>query len=135
MTDLVLNISRFGYRSILRPSSAIYRNFTKPASKNEILIIGIALIIIQILDGVFTAIGVARFGSSVEANVFIRTLIEQWGSFSALLLVKTLAVGVVITLCSLSSRVPWVVPALKGVIILYLCAAIIPWSAILIMHA
>ena len=135
MTELVLNLSKSGFRSISTRTSAAFQRFSYPASKTEIYIVGIILITLQILDGLLTGIGVSKFGAYAEANILIRTLILQWGPIAALVIVKSLAIAIVLILCHLASKINWVTSALKGVIALYLCAAIIPWTAILILRA
>lgn len=135
MTELVLNISKSSFRSLSERSSGVFKRFSTPASKKEILIIGAILIVLQILDGFFTVIGVAKYGPTAEANVLIRYLIHQFGNVTALISIKIVAIGIVVTLCHLAPKVHWVPSALKGVIALYLFAAIIPWTAILLLNA
>lgn len=134
MTELVLNISKFGYRSLSTTTSQAIRKINAPAKLQDIICLGIILTLIQILDGMMTAEGVARYGTGIEANLFIRNLMEQWGYVNALIAVKTAGVLIVALLCYLALSVNWVTTALRGVIVLYVLAAIIPWTAILFFN-
>ena len=101
------------------------------ALAKEIAILGIILVGMQIADGILTAIGVSYFGTSIEGNVVLRTLMNSYGVVATLIGVKVIAIGIVMTLCHLAFTVTWLRSALKLVISLYLFAAIIPWSYIL----
>ena len=103
-------------------------------ANRQILALGFALIVLQILDGVFTAIGVAHFGAGIEGNILIRHLIGVIGYIPALVVVKSIGIAVVIALCMVGQSVRWLGLAMKSVIAIYLFAAIIPWSFILIKH-
>lgn len=100
--------------------------------ERHILTLGAILIVLQILDGVFTALGVSHFGINAEGNLFIRSLMEIWGPTTALLAVKGVAISVVCALCALAHKVLWIAAAMRGVIAVYMIAAIIPWSGILL---
>lgn len=102
------------------------------AASSDTLLFASILIGIQILDGILTGFGVKHFGHGIEANVLIRTLMDYIGYVNALVVVKSLAIGIVIALYHLAAYVSWINRAIKMVIILYLCAAIIPWMAILL---
>lgn len=100
----------------------------------EVIIVALILAVLQVLDGVLTGIGVYQFGVSMEGNILLRSLMESIGAIPALVLAKVVAICVVISLAFLSSVVVWVNTALRAMVALYLIAAIIPWSAILITH-
>ncbi|MEZ4754848.1 MAG: DUF5658 family protein [Bdellovibrionota bacterium] len=101
---------------------------------NEILILGSILVLLQILDGVLTGVGISYFGIQAEGNLLIRSLMSYWGVVPALITVKILAAGVICGLCALSGLVSWIATAMRGVIVIYLAAAIIPWTSILLHH-
>lgn len=127
-------VVRSGYARIYQfPNiiSSSYERLALPALSKEAVILGSILIVIQLLDGLLTAIGVYHFGISAEGNLMLKALMEQVGYINALVLVKLLAISIIITLCYLSSRVSWLTFALKAVIAIYLAAAIIPWTAII----
>lgn len=105
----------------------------KVASK-EISLLAAILVVIQILDGIFTGIGVMIYGPGIEANPIIRSLIESWGPANAMLCVKTVAIAIVLFLAYLSNYVNWMPRAMRIVIGIYMVSAIIPWSLILYRH-
>lgn len=98
----------------------------------EVFLLTIVLIVLQILDGVLTSIGVNHFGHQAEGNYLIRMLMELIGATPALIVVKTLAILVILHLCTLAKQVRWLRNALRGVAFVYIVAAIIPWSAIIL---
>jgi hypothetical protein len=100
----------------------------------EVIVLGAILACIQILDGVLTVIGVANWGTHAEGNLILRELMHLIGYVPALITAKTLAITVIGALCYLSLQVSWIKHALKAVIGIYLVAAILPWSYLLINH-
>ena len=131
MTQAAIDISRTGLRLIHSAKFKASAALNKKISKAELIFLGVTLAFIQVLDGLLTTVGVMNFGPQIEANVLIRTLIEAWGVVPALFTIKSAAIVIVITLCVMANRVFWLANALKGIIVLYLLAAIIPWSIIL----
>lgn len=123
MTELVLSISR-----------SLGLETTRSETLSRAAVLGAILITLQILDGVLTGYGMNFFGTDMEGNVLLRTLMNAIGVIPALLLVKSIAIAVIIVLVSLSAQVKWLPLAMKGVIGLYVIAAIIPWSLILASH-
>lgn len=108
------------------------KSFGITLPERRILSLGAILILLQIMDGIFTAIGVSHFGVHAEGNFVIRSLMELWGPSLALVAVKSVAICVVCALCALAHKVTWIAPAMRGVIAVYMIAAIIPWSGILL---
>jgi hypothetical protein len=138
MTELVANISRAGFTgfgSFTQTASATYRRLQVHTISRDIIILGLIVTLLQIMDGVLTGIGIHRYGVEAEGNLFIRTLMEQFGYVQALILVKGFSIFVIGTLCVLSTVVHWVPRAMKIVIAIYLCGAIIPWTAVLITRS
>lgn len=105
-------------------------SFSVPTTK-DIYVTGLILALLQIADGVLTAIGIFRFGVHAEGNPLLKSLMMTVGPVEALIIVKLIAISVIATLCMLATQISWVTKALKGMIVLYMCAAIIPWTAIL----
>jgi uncharacterized membrane protein SpoIIM required for sporulation len=101
---------------------------------SEIAVLGITLGILQILDGLLTGFGMAQFGIHMEGNALLRTLMNHVGYIPALILVKTVALGVILGLCKCAPKIRWLKHAFQGIIALYVVAAIIPWSVILTME-
>ena len=132
MTELVSNISRYGFTSVANLASGSYQRINSRASDNEILLIGLVVAALQILDGVLTAIGVNHFGVQAEGNPLIRHFMLLIGPNLALFFVKSFAVLIVATLCVLARRVFWIAHALRGVAMTYLLCAIVPWTHIIL---
>lgn len=98
-----------------------------------IVVVGALLCLLQILDGVFTGIGMARFGTEAEGNALLRSLMELIGYVPALIIAKGAVVGVVIILCRLARSIKWLPWALQGVTAVYFFAAILPWTYLLML--
>ena len=108
------------------------QDFVQRGIQTDIVILGVILACLQILDGVLTGIGIAHFGIAAEGNFLLRGLMEIIGYIPALLFVKTFAIGIVATLCVLASRVSWLKRAMQMVAALYVGAAVLPWTAIIL---
>jgi len=132
MTQAVLDIKRVELDGITHVIGGRVDRIKLKAPSREIITLGVFLCILQVVDGVLTSLGVGAFGVSAEGNAFLRFLMEQMGHIPALILTKSLAVFVTFVLCLLSSSVSWVSHALKCVIGVYLLAAIVPWTLILL---
>lgn len=100
----------------------------------EIIILGLVLASLQVIDGVLTGIGVSHFGIEIEGNILIRSLMEQIGYVQALILVKGFALAVIVAICSLAGKVKWLGFAMRGIAIIYIAAAVIPWSFVIAKH-
>jgi len=88
----------------------------------------LAFLLAQLFDGVFTYVGVNRFGLGVEANPLIAALMASYGHGTALVGAKSLAgaLGVCLHLREIHAAVAW----LAG---FYVAVAVVPWVAILLM--
>ena len=64
----------------------------------------------------------------------MRLLIETYGVVPALVCAKGAALAIIYCLANLADKVRWIPIAMKGVIVIYLVFAIVPWSAILLNH-
>jgi hypothetical protein len=100
----------------------------------EIIVLGLVLAVLQVIDGVFTGIGVSHFGTEIEGNILIRSLMEQIGFVEALIVVKGFALVVIVAICSLAGKVKWLGFAMRGIAVIYIAAAVIPWSYIIAKH-
>jgi len=100
----------------------------------EIIILGIILAFLQILDGVLTGIGMYHFGTTAEGNLMLQSLMNSIGYLPALLITKVAAMFIIGALCFMSMKVAWLDRALRAIIFIYLGAAIIPWSVILLIR-
>jgi hypothetical protein len=98
----------------------------------ELAVLCLILVALQFADFALTALGVSHFGIEAEGNPLIRGLMYEWGAMPALLGVKLLATLIIYVLYVLARQVSWLRIALRCVIAIYLFAAIIPWTGILI---
>lgn len=112
--------------------SARYKTLRVSSATQEMILVGLIMSLLQVVDGVLTMIGVRHFGSVIEGNPLVRAMIEMLGAIPALCLTKLFAIIVIVALCSLHRTVPWIGRALKGVMVVYLVAAIIPWSFLIL---
>ncbi len=70
----------------------------------------------------------------MEGNALLRSLMGFVGYIPALLIVKSASIALIGVLCLQAQKVWWLKPAFIGVIALYLCMAVIPWTYILLVE-
>lgn len=87
----------------------------------------LAFLVAQLLDGVFTYLGVTRWGPSIEANPLVSAAMGLVGLGAGLALIKLVAVGFGVVLHL--RRVHNLVALLT---LVYVCAAILPWTVLLL---
>ncbi len=133
MDRVILSISAPAYSRIQSAKAAV-KNARQTGISSEVLTLGIILAALQILDGVLTAIGVAHLGTEIEGNTLLRVMMEHLGYIPALILIKTIALGVIVSICVLSRKVQWLPLAMKAVIFIYVGAAVIPWTFVITKH-
>lgn len=97
----------------------------------DIIALGLVLAALQIMDGILTAIGIAHYGTGMEGNILLRTLMTIVGCIPALMLVKGGSIALIAMLCRQATKMTWLKPAFYGVIALYVFGAVIPWTYIL----
>ena len=102
--------------------------------KNEVLVLGVILALLQVLDGLLTGLGMASFGTSMEGNLLLRSLMHAIGWAPAIILVKGASIGIIVFLCGQAGKVSWLKQAMRGVAGLYVVFAIVPWTYILAMQ-
>src|SRR5215203_4476773 len=85
----------------------------------------IGFMVVQCLDGVFTYLGIARWGTSIEANPLVSSAVAMAGPGAGLAAAKLLAASCGIVLHLL--RVHGLVAALT---LFYLAVAIFPWAGV-----
>ena len=93
--------------------------------------LGLLLAIFQVLDGFLTYVGLTLLGVEMEGNVFLRKLMEVYGTHWALFFSKLFALALVIILTGYSHKRKWIRPIIAGLCIIYLVLAVIPWTYIL----
>jgi uncharacterized membrane protein len=101
--------------------------WSRPAHRSRFGDAAVVLFLLaQCFDGVFTYVGVASFGLSVEANPIIAALMTTFGNGAALMGAKIVAGS--LGICLHLREVHGAVALLTG---FYFAAAILPWTAIL----
>ena len=98
------------------------------------LALGGSLCLLQAIDGIFTSMGVSRFGLDIEGNPVIRALMEDYGQVLVLTLLKLAAILAIITLIALAHRIPWLNHAMGALNCIYVLLAILPWAYILFIQ-
>jgi hypothetical protein len=93
----------------------------------DLVVIGFLLV--QILDGVFTYLGVSIWGRGIEANPLVSLAIAAGGLGTGLAAAKLVAIGFGIVLHL--RRVHNLVALLT---VVYVAAAILPWTALFLTH-
>ncbi len=125
--------SRKAYRPIFK---LIWKRWNKDESSLvpslDLIMLGIALMAVQVWDALLTARGVYHFGIVAEGNFLLRFMMGEIGYINALLVAKSLAIVVIVLLIGLAHRIVWLPHALRAIVVVYICAAIIPWSIILV---
>jgi hypothetical protein len=102
----------------------------------DFIYLGLFFASLQVLDGVLTSVGVARYGIQKEANPVLRRLMEHFSPEQTLFLVKAGAIFVIVYLTVLARKIKWVKDLIGVLSCIYLFAAILPWIYILyVRHA
>lgn len=100
-------------------------------TNKEAIILGTILILFQLADAVMTMIGVQIYGTSIEANIFLRSLMMKFGHIEVLAFSKILAIVIIVRLIFLAKEHIWIKQAIGASCFFYLFAAVIPWTFIL----
>ena len=100
-------------------------------TQSELLFLGAILVVLQILDGILTGVGMAQYGLHMEGNALLRLLMSHIGYIPALILTKCVAIAIIALLCSQAFRVRWLKYAFTTIIIMYTTLAIAPWTYML----
>ncbi len=103
----------------------------KVESAERAISLAFLLCLLQAMDGIFTSIGVSRFGLTAEGNPFLRSLMQEFGEVQTLGFTKLVAIFVIITLAWSARKLPWINNAMGAIGFVYFFAAIIPWTYIL----
>jgi hypothetical protein len=90
------------------------------------------LSVLQVADGVLTAVGVSSLGIEMEANPLLRSMMEVFGVPATLFAVKGFSIAVIAFLTTLGGLVPWLTMAFRAMVALYSVCAVIPWSIMLL---
>jgi uncharacterized protein DUF5658 len=89
----------------------------------------VGFLLVQVLDGMFTYLGVSIWGPSIEANPLISSAVVVTGPAAALTGAKLVAIGFGIALHL--RRVHNLVALLTAI---YIALAILPWTALFLTN-
>lgn len=126
-----LNIPSQALRAI---SGSISLQLERIVPLSTVAMLAFAMIILQVLDGSLTFMGVELFGFSAEGNPLVRTLMHSMGALPALAIVKGIAIAAIALLAYLAAHVSWIPTALRALVLVYTCGAVLPWTAILVSN-
>ncbi len=129
--DIVTHVSFRGHRT--RNSTVIIRMGSVALSKKAMLL-GIALVVCQVFDGLLTFLGLSFLGVEMEGNGFLRELMQAYGAAPVLFAIKTGAIALIVMLTFHAHRRRWVRPLIFLLVSIYLTMAVIPWVYIISSH-
>jgi hypothetical protein len=112
-----------GVASMLLPVTVVKLQPARSTFGDAILLV---FLFAQLLDGVFTYVGIATFGEAIEANPLLAWYIAMFGPGVALIGAKAVAVtcGATLHFCDRHRTI--------GVLtLIYLAAAVCPWMLIM----
>jgi hypothetical protein len=98
-------------------------SLTLPGSETRALAIVALFVAIQAADFVLTLNGLSRFGIDMEANPLLAASIRMCGAGVTLLTAKMIAIGLATMLNAVRAHL-----ALAILTVLYVFAALVPWS-------
>ena len=98
------------------------------------LILGLALVIVQLLDGLLTYLGLSLMGVHMEGNHFLHEVMVLYGATPTIFISKCLAIIVVVWFTLYAHRRRWVRPLLFFVVLVYLFLAVAPWSYLIAQY-
>lgn len=124
------HISYAGKRT--RRPTVLIRVGSLSFSKKAFLL-GAALVICQLLDGLLTYLGLSLMGVHMEGNMFLRELMHVYGISPVLFVAKSLAVVLAVMLAFHAHRRRWIRPIIGALVFVYVGLAVVPWTT-LIFH-
>ncbi len=98
------------------------------------LILGGALVLCQIFDGALTYLGLHLLGVEMEGNKFLRELMNAYGTWFILVIIKMIAIGLVVLLTFHAHKRRWIRPLILILVLVYTCLAVVPWVYIISDH-
>jgi hypothetical protein len=109
-----------------RSAGTPWRRSFNPQAWSEATIVFVIFLLVQIVDGLLTYVGVRLFGNGVEANLILSTWMDLIGAPGALIGAKLLACGCGYILYRTAWHRPLAITA--G---LCLGVAVIPWVGVM----
>ncbi len=95
------------------------------------LLLGLALGICQISDGILTYLGLHFLGVHMEGNGFLRELMHAYGMLPALFAAKLFALVLAGVLMFHAHQRRWIRPIILILVVVYLALAVVPWVFII----
>ena len=92
------------------------------------LLLGMALIICQLLDGILTYSGLRILGVEMEGNGVLRKMIHAYGMIPALCFAKMAALFSVVVVTIAAHRRKWIRPIIFALSAIYAMLALVPWT-------
>lgn len=99
----------------------------KLSISKKALILGVALITCQVLDGILTYLGLTFMGVQMEGNSFLRELMHAYGMAPTLFAAKTGAIVLAMVLMLRAHTRKWLRPIIFLLVVVYLTLAVVPW--------
>ena len=115
-------------RAHITPDGTWIRRLSKPSNDPDSLfgnVVVLGFLIVQVLDGSLTYLGVSIWGPGIEANPLLSSAMRYAGIVTSLAAAKSVAIGFGIVLHLY--RAHTVVALLT---LFYVGAAIVPWAAL-----
>lgn len=105
----------------------LYRRWETPSLFGDLAVLG--FLVVQCLDGIFTYIGVGRWGPGIEANPLISSAMSVAGLGTGVLSAKLVATafGMLLHLRGVHNLVAFLT-------FVYLTVAILPWTALFLTN-
>ena len=97
----------------------------------QAFLLGMILVILQVVDAVFTYVGLSHQGVQVSGNGIVSKLMEAYGFFPALLISKICALLMIVLITYFAHRRRWIRPLVLMLCAAYLTLVILPWLNIL----
>jgi hypothetical protein len=120
-----------------QPHLSLVDNIANKSTNNVISyyslvkILSLTLICIQILDGIFTNLGIAQYGVGIEGNPLLQSLMLKYDYTLVLASTKIIAILIILGITYSAKYIDWIHYAMFTIIGVYLSAAIVPWTYIL----
>jgi hypothetical protein len=86
----------------------------------------VLFVLMQLLDGIFTYVGIAAFGPGIEANPLLAWYVAVYGATTALVGAKLMALG-----CGAILYATAMHRTMGALVVVYVVGALAPWVRIL----
>jgi hypothetical protein len=118
-----------------RRNATVLMRFHTPARtislSRKAFLLGLALAVCQLLDGILTYTGLRLLGVEMEGNGLLRSMMHAYGLMPTLFIMKLIALVGVATLVLAAHRRKWIRPVICALSAVYLVLAVIPWILVI----